>query len=82
MKYSLPPLPEFRTPKPNIPDSVIAYGVDVYFERFHRQPIWCFDRHDIEHNTDVSTEIICSILELTARFSLDHDSQRYGESAR
>ncbi|PLB45497.1 hypothetical protein P170DRAFT_457843 [Aspergillus steynii IBT 23096] len=81
-KYSFAPMPELHAPKPNISDSVITHGLDVYFERFHRQPIWCFDRHDFESNTEVSTELICSILELTARFSRDHDSQSYGEIAR
>ncbi|GAD98129.1 hypothetical protein PVAR5_6819 [Paecilomyces variotii No. 5] len=82
VKYSLAPLPEFSIPNPALSDPIIAHGLDMYFERFHRQPIWCFDRHDTEHSTEVSTELICSILELTTRLSREHGSQRYGERAR
>ncbi|KAL4789406.1 hypothetical protein BDV19DRAFT_397065 [Aspergillus venezuelensis] len=82
VEYLPASLPEVCIPKPSISDAVIAHGLDVYFERFHRQPIWCFDRHDIENNPETSTEILYSILELTARFSRDCDSQRYGKNAK
>ena len=83
---SLSPRTEFRLPKLNISQSDIVRGLDTYFERFHRQPIWCFNRQEVGHNTEVSRELIYSFLELTARFTRsnprDHDAHSYGESAR
>lgn len=65
------------------PSSAIARGIDLYFENCHRQPIWCFDRDELEDKGACSTELLCSILALTSRFSRDRDHlQRYGNSAR
>lgn len=82
-------LPRFPSPDPSIPESVVSHGVDVYFQRFHRQPVWCFDRQDLGNLAGLSTELIYSILELTARFVdrsytqiQSHDPQQYGQGAR
>lgn len=75
---------QFHNPKSNISEPAVAHALDVYFERIHRQPIWCFNRQDLGYNTEISRELIYSILELTARFSRnrDHETQHYGENAR
>ncbi|KAL2822902.1 hypothetical protein BJX63DRAFT_438879 [Aspergillus granulosus] len=72
---------EFCIPKATVSETIVAHSLDVYFERFHQQPLWCFERQDIKNNT-LSPELMYSILALTARFSQDHDPPRYGESAR
>ena len=76
------PLVGLEIPEPEIPHSTIAKGIDLYFELFHRQPIWCFDRRGLEHRSEISTEVACSILELIARFSRQRDSPTYGDMAR
>lgn len=75
---------QFHKPKSNITEPAVAHALDVYFERVHRQPIWCFNRQDLGYNTEISRELIYAVLELTARFSRDrdHESRHYGESAR
>lgn len=75
---------QFHIQKSNISQPALVHALDVYFERVHRQPIWCFNRQDLGYNTKISRELIYSILELTARFSWDRDHrpQHYGESAR
>lgn len=67
---------------PVISDSAISHALNLYFERVHRQPIWCFDRHDIRENIGESPELVYSLLGLTARFIPDRDSPQYCESAR
>lgn len=65
------------------PKSTIAEAVDLYFELCHRQPIWCFERQELEPTLEETPELLYSILELTARFSRDPDPSRcYGENAR
>ncbi|KAE8413134.1 hypothetical protein BDV36DRAFT_269391 [Aspergillus pseudocaelatus] len=76
------PQPELQIPIRDNSGSAFTHDLDVYFQRVHRQPIWCFDRQDLGCITQLSEELRYSILELTARFSHDHDPQRYGESAR
>lgn len=81
-----PSQPQFHIQKSNISEPAVVHALDVYFERVHRQPIWCFNRQDIGYstNTEISRELIYSVLEITARFSRDRDlePQHYGESAR
>ncbi|KAJ5612256.1 Aromatic-ring-hydroxylating dioxygenase alpha subunit [Penicillium lagena] len=65
------------------PHTSISRGLDLYFEYCHRQPIWCFDREDVEDTSYLPEELACSILALTSRFSRDRDRlQHYGDSAR
>lgn len=73
---------ELQIPIRDNSDSAFTHSLDVYFQRVHRQPIWCFDRQDLGCGTQVSEELRYSILELTARFSREHGPLRYGESAR
>lgn len=79
-----PSQPQFHIQRSNISEPAVVHALDVYFERVHRQPIWCFNRQDLGYNTEISRELTYSILELTARFSRDrdHEPQHYGESAR
>ena len=76
--------PQFHIQKSNIPEPTVVHALDVYFERVHRQPIWCFNRQDLGYNTKISKELIYSVLELTAQFSWDcnHEPQHYSESAK
>lgn len=76
------PQPGCPGPKLQIPPSAISDGIDLYFDLFHRQPIWCFDREDLEQNQEISTELVYSILGLTARFMPKREKQRYGDHAR
>lgn len=57
-------------------------GIEIYFDLCHRQPIWCFDREDLEESEEISTELAYSILELTARFMHQQDKLEYGEHAK
>lgn len=77
-----PSITGFPVPTDNISLTTIAAEVDLYFELFHRQPIWCFDRQELEQNAELPSEVVYSILELTARFSQRQESICYGESAR
>lgn len=74
--------PGFPDTNLQISPSTISDGIDIYFDLFHRQPIWCFDREDLEQNQEISPELVYSILELTARFMRKRDSPRYGDHAR
>lgn len=65
-----------------ISPSTISDGIEIYFDLFHRQPIWCFNREDLEQNEEISTELAYSILELTARFMQESEKQQYGEHAK
>lgn len=61
----------------------IAKGIDLYFHYCHRQPIWCFDRDELEENGCLSKELIFSILALTSRFSRERNlALGYADSAR
>ncbi|KAF2964474.1 hypothetical protein GQX73_g9098 [Xylaria multiplex] len=61
----------------------IAAGIHLYFKYCHRQPIWCFEREDINNYSSLPHELICSILCLTARFSNKRDRlQLYGHNVR
>lgn len=63
--------------------SQISHAIDLYFQYCHRQPIWCFDRKDVEDPNYISEELICSILTLTSRFSQERDEMmHYGDTAR
>ncbi|KNG88525.1 putative C6 transcription factor [Aspergillus nomiae NRRL 13137] len=82
--YAMKGIPsvELQQEKLEIPQSTIAKAVDLYFELFHRQPIWCFDRQDLESYSEIPSEIVWSTLELTSRFSRQRDQPGYGDSAR
>ena len=45
--------PQFHIQKSNIPEPTVVHALDVYFERVHRQPIWCFNRQDLGYNTEI-----------------------------
>ncbi|RWA14804.1 hypothetical protein EKO27_g298 [Xylaria grammica] len=61
----------------------IATGIHLYFKYCHRQPIWCFERDDINNYGSLPHELVCSILCLTARFSNKRDRlQLYGHNVR
>ncbi|KAI1353863.1 hypothetical protein F5Y01DRAFT_303078 [Xylaria sp. FL0043] len=61
----------------------IATGIHLYFKYCHRQPIWCFEREDINNYSSLPHELVCSILCLTARFSNKRDQlQLYGHNVR
>ncbi|KAI1369768.1 hypothetical protein F5Y08DRAFT_324947 [Xylaria arbuscula] len=63
--------------------SDIATGVSLYFRYCHRQPLWCFERDDINNYSSLPHELVCSILCLTARFSNKRDQlQLYGHNVR
>ncbi|KAE8142486.1 hypothetical protein BDV38DRAFT_294359 [Aspergillus pseudotamarii] len=81
VRTEVPPV-EFQPANLEIPQSTIVKAIDLYFELFHRQPIWCFDREDIENYSQISLEVAYSILELTSRFSRQRDQSGYGDSAR
>ncbi|KAE8373896.1 hypothetical protein BDV26DRAFT_271000 [Aspergillus bertholletiae] len=81
-QQSIDPQPEFHLPKLDIAESTIAYGLDLYFERFHRQPIWCFERQDLGNIANLPSELVYSILQLTTRFSNNDILPNYGKYAR
>ncbi|TRX92363.1 hypothetical protein FHL15_006749 [Xylaria flabelliformis] len=61
----------------------ISCGLRLYFKYCHRQPIWCFEREDVNNYSSLSHELVCSILCLTARFSNNRDRlQLYGHNVR
>ncbi|KAJ5330433.1 hypothetical protein N7476_000216 [Penicillium atrosanguineum] len=72
----------FPGPELQVSPSTISDGIEIYFDLFHRQPIWCFNREELEQNEEISTELVYSILELTARFMQESEKQRYGEHAK
>ena len=61
----------------------ITSGIDLYFQYCHRQPVWCFDRDELEENGCLSKELIFSIMALTFRFSRERgQTHNYGDNAR
>ncbi|KAL8301041.1 hypothetical protein RB593_000035 [Gaeumannomyces tritici] len=61
----------------------IAKAVDLYFKYCHRQPIWCFERHEIGDLESLPEELTSSIMALTARFSQQPvDTQLYSSNAK
>lgn len=67
--------------RPGLTD--IATGIHLYFKYCHRQPIWCFEREEIDNYSSLPHELVCSILCLTARFSNKRDRlQLYGHNVR
>ncbi|KAF2104033.1 hypothetical protein NA57DRAFT_30874 [Rhizodiscina lignyota] len=63
--------------------SVIARAIELYFEYCHRQPIWCFNREEVEDHDRLADDLVCSILALTSRFWRERDQlQDYGDKAR
>lgn len=65
---------------PRSSPSAVITAIDLYFLYCHRQPIWCFNRDELD---DHSKELICSILALTSRFLRERAQlQRYGDAAR
>ena len=82
IEYLLPSLARHNDPKPELSLSTIAKAIDLYFNLFHRQPIWCFDRQELPRDLSTKPEVAYSLLELTARFSRQTGLPRYGEIAR
>jgi hypothetical protein len=72
----------FPGPRLQISPSTLSDGIEIYFDLCHRQPIWCFDREDLEESEEISTELAYSILELTARFMHQQGKLEYGEHAK
>ncbi|KAF5008247.1 hypothetical protein FDECE_5483 [Fusarium decemcellulare] len=72
----------FKDAGSQIPQATVSKAVDLYFELCHRQPIWCFERQDLEQMSEIPEELLYSILELTARFLPDRGPQTYGDTAR
>lgn len=69
-------------PSPRPTPSAVVTAIDLYFQYCHRQPIWCFNRDEIDGR---SQELICSILALTSRFLRERERaqlQRYADGAR
>ncbi|KAF9889814.1 hypothetical protein FE257_006904 [Aspergillus nanangensis] len=63
--------------------SMITRGIDLYFQHCHRQPIWCFEREELEFQDRLSEELIYSILALTSRFTQENDqAQQHASTAR
>ncbi len=61
----------------------VGLGIRLYFEYCHRQPIWCFEYEDVSDYTQLSEELACSILALTARFSpMRERLQKYNINAK
>ncbi len=68
-----------RRPDP----SDVAVGLELYFKYCHRQPIWCFERDEVNDPGALPAELACSVLALTSRFSHKPDQLRLcGESAK
>lgn len=58
-------------------------AIDLYFKYCHRQPIWLFDRDELEDQGDLPDELVLSIQVLASRFSRDRDQwQHYGNNAK
>ncbi|TGJ80123.1 hypothetical protein E0Z10_g8636 [Xylaria hypoxylon] len=38
----------------------IATGIHLYFKYCHRQPIWCFEREDINNYSSLPHELVCN----------------------
>ncbi|KLU87960.1 C6 transcription factor [Magnaporthiopsis poae ATCC 64411] len=61
----------------------VSAAVDLYFKYCHRQPIWCFERHEIGDPETLPEELTSSIMALTARFSQQPvDTQLYISNAK
>lgn len=61
----------------------VGLGIRLYFEYCHRQPIWCFEYEDVGDFTQLSKELACSILALTARFSpMRERLEKYNSDAK
>ncbi|OAA57324.1 Transcription factor [Cordyceps fumosorosea ARSEF 2679] len=61
----------------------VGLGIRLYFEYCHRQPIWCFEYEDVGDFSQLSEELACSILALTARFSpMRERLQKYNSDAK
>ncbi len=61
----------------------LGLGIRLYFEYSHRQPIWCVEYEDVGDYSQLSEELACSILALTARFSpMRERLQKYNSNAK
>ncbi|KAM3497769.1 hypothetical protein MY10362_008888 [Beauveria mimosiformis] len=61
----------------------VGLGIRLYFEYCHRQPIWCFEYDDVGDFGQLSKELACSILALTARFSpMRERLEKYNSDAK
>lgn len=78
---SVKSISELSTRRPSFTTTAKAIG--LYFEYCHRQPIWCFDRGEVEDQDRLPDELVWSIMALTSRFSQDRDqSQHYDGNAK
>lgn len=58
-------------------------ALGLYFKQYHKNPIWCFEREDINDREPISRELVCAVLALTSRSSASQDlSQSYTTLAR
>ncbi|RFU26534.1 hypothetical protein B7463_g9796, partial [Scytalidium lignicola] len=72
------------------PKDVVLEAVQLYFQYCHRQPLWLFERSDLNHLESCPEEIIFSLLALAVRYSnapffecrSQDFSQKYSEIAR
>lgn len=51
----------------------INQALDTYFEKFHRHPLWCFERQDVEDLTQLPGYFVLALFELTSRFIPDFE---------
>jgi hypothetical protein len=78
---SVKPESENSTLRPSPSD--IAVSITLYFEYCHRQPIWCFEREDVNDFASMHDELACSILALTLRLSENADQAKlYANNAK
>ena len=50
------------------PTAITTKAWELYFERCHRQPIWCFDCEETSEPQNLDDELACTIMALTAQF--------------
>jgi hypothetical protein len=46
----------------------VARALDVYFQRFHRQPVWCFNQEDVKSHEMIADELLSAIMALSCHF--------------
>lgn len=59
--------PELWNTEPQTTEINVA--LNLYFKYCHRQPIWCFERKDVDDHDSIPEELLHSILALTSRFA-------------
>jgi hypothetical protein len=53
---------------------MVKVALQVYFERCHRQPIWCFDPHEVGDYDSVTDEVALAVLTLASHFDSENSS--------